>query len=399
MLGKIISTVFVRGYAVVANLAVVVLSTKYLGAEARGTIALVILGVTIVGMVQSVVGGPSLTYFAPKRSVKSLLTQAVTWSVISGITIGAFISFLSLSPWEYVTELITISVFQGIITAQHSLLLGKEKVYSYGWLDAIRTSVLWSYITVRFFIFDSVNIDEIFFGYILANVLTVGFGFVVLRNEHLRNNQLEAASFREMIRYGSEIQLNNLSQLFNYRFVYFVIEKLKGIEALGIFSVAVSIAESVWIICKSIATIQLSRLVNIPELKDQKLLTNKLALISVLVTTASTLILWLLPSSLFTYIFGSEFGSIPDLIRSFTPAIILLSAYTIHNHFFIARDQNWINIRASVLGNLIFLAITYFAIIYFDLTGAALSYGIAFLGMAIYLEFAFLRSKEKHGKD
>ncbi|TNE75261.1 MAG: hypothetical protein EP333_04635 [Bacteroidetes bacterium] len=396
MLGKIISTVFVRGYAAVANLAVVVLSAKYLGAEARGTIALVILGVTIVGMVQSVVGGPSLTYFAPKRSVKSLIKQAVIWSVISGITIGAFISFLNLSPWEYVAELITISVFQGIITAQHSLLVGKEKVYSYGWLDAIRTTVLWSYITVRFFVFDSVNIDEIFFAYILANALTVGFGFVVLRNEHLKNNSLETASFREMIRYGSEIQLNNLSQLFNYRFVYFVIERLKGMEALGVFSVAVSIAESVWIICKSIATIQLSRLVNIPELNDQKKLTNKLAFTSVVVTTIATLILWTIPSTLFTYVFGSEFSSVPDLIRSFTPAIILLSAYTIHNHFFIARDQNWINIRASLLGNMLFLVVTYFAILHFDLTGAALSYGVAFLGMAIYLEFAFLRAKEKH---
>lgn len=391
MWAKILSTVFVRGYAAIANLILVMVTAKILGAEVRGEIALVILGVTIIGMFQAIIGGPSLTYFASKRTLKSLIINSTVWSVLAGSTIGLFISFIELSPWHFVWLLITIAVTQGIVTAQHSYLVGREKVFLYGALDAIRTTILWSYVIIRFFVFKSQSIDEVLLAYVFANALTVFLGFVVLFRNDFSITGEQPASLNEMFRYGSQIQLNNLSQLFNYRYVFYVVEKLKGTEALGVFSVAVAVAESIWIICKSIATIQLSRLVNVKEITEQRKITLKLAVTSVTATVLATVIILVIPDTFYTYLFGKDFSQISGIILWFSPAILLLSFYTILNHYFIARNENWTNIKASIFGNILLLISSNMLIIHYSLAGAALVYGIAYLGISGYLLVMFMK--------
>ena len=393
MWAKIISTVFVRGYAAVANLVLVILSAKLLGAYARGEIALVVLGVSIIGMFQALVGGPSLTYFAAKRNIRSLILSSTWWSLLSAISLGLLLGFTGLSPKQYTTELVLISAFQGILISQQSYLVGREKVYQYGLLEALRTTVLWSYVTVRFFIFNSRSVEEVLFAYLVANALSVLFGFLLFYRPKEKDS-LPAANLNELFKYGGEIQLNNLSQLFNYRFVFYLVEKVKGTEALGVFSVAIAVAESLWIICKSIATIQLSRLLNLSDLFQQRKLSLNLAGKSVFLTLIATGLVLLIPERVYVLLFGKAFGSIPVLLIYFSPAIILLSYYTILNHFFIARNQNWVNIRAGIVGNALLLVLSKIFIIQYSLAGAAFVYVIAYLGISLYLTFAFIRKSK-----
>ena len=393
MWAKIISTVFVRGYAAVANLVLVILSAKLLGAYARGEIALVVLGVSIIGMFQALVGGPSLTYFAAKRNIRSLILSSTWWSLLSAISLGLLLGFTGLSPKQYTTELVLISAFQGILISQQSYLVGREKVYQYGLLEALRTTVLWSYVTVRFFIFNSRSVEEVLFAYLVANALSVLFGFLLFYRPKEKDS-LPAANLNELFKYGGEIQLNNLSQLFNYRFVFYLVEKVKGTEALGVFSVAIAVAESLWIICKSIATIQLSRLLNLSDLFQQRKLSLNLAGKSVFLTLIATGLVLLIPERVYVLLFGKAFGSIPVLLIYFSPAIILLSYYTILNHFFIARNQNWVNIRAGIVGNALLLVLSKIFIIQYSLAGAAFVYVIAYLGISLYLTFAFIHKSK-----
>ena len=272
-------------------------------------------------------------------------------------------------------------------------MVGREKVYQYGLLEALRTTVLWSYVTVRFFIFNSRSVEEVLFAYLVANALSVLFGFLLFYRPKEKDS-LPAANLNELFKYGGEIQLNNLSQLFNYRFVFYLVEKVKGTEALGVFSVAIAVAESLWIICKSIATIQLSRLLNLSDLFQQRKLSLNLAGKSVFLTLIATGLVLLIPERVYVLLFGKAFGSIPVLLIYFSPAIILLSYYTILNHFFIARNQNWVNIRAGIVGNALLLVLSKIFIIQYSLAGAAFVYVIAYLGISLYLTFAFIRKSK-----
>jgi O-antigen/teichoic acid export membrane protein len=386
---KIALTLFTKGYGAVGNLILVLLTANFLGAEARGQIALVVLAVSIVGMAQSIVGGASLIYFANKREQGSLLNTSMLWSTLMSAAIGLFIPFIGLAPMEFTGYLIGIAAFQGIITAQHSFLVGKEQILKYAILDGIRTTTLIVYVCVRFFVFGIMKIEEVLISYLLANILSVIAGMLLIRKGSGEQYPRKKAALSELIRYGTQIQLNNLSQLFNYRFVYYFVEKLQGLEALGIFSVAVSIAESIWIICRSIATIQLSRIVNEVNTSFQRKITLRLSGISFIATGLLTLIVLFLPVRFYTYLFGPEFAAIPVIIAWFSPAILFLSFYTIFNHYFSGKNMNWVNIKGSVVGNIILVSSTYYLVANFALNGAALAYGFAFLGMTVYLLYQF----------
>ena len=67
---------------------------------------------------------------------------------------------------------------------------------------------------------------------------------------------------RETFRFGSYVQVAGILQLFNYRLSYYIIEKFFDRATLGVFSIGIQISESVWIISKSIALVQYSKVSN-----------------------------------------------------------------------------------------------------------------------------------------
>jgi O-antigen/teichoic acid export membrane protein len=185
--------------------------------------------------------------------------------------------------------------------------------------------------------------------------------------------------------------------MFNYRFVYFVIEKWKGLEVLGVFSVAISIAETVWIISKSIATYQTSILVNTKDALVQRLNTISFAKMSLFFTIIAVTLLLLLPESLYLWIFGEEFLQIRQINFYFSPAILFLAFFGILNHYFYSTDRNVINIYGALIGNVITLIVSIYLIKNYGIVGAALTYSLSFLGMLFYLYFKFIAiSKASH---
>jgi O-antigen/teichoic acid export membrane protein len=391
MLVKIFGTVFSKTFASVANFIIVILTAKYLGAAARGEISLVILSVSIVALFQAIVGGPSLTYYAATNSLKKLLGIAVSWSLLIGILVSVLLGVFQLLSWDLMVLLLLIALPQGIILIYQSILIGRQKIAYYNTLEFIRSAFLVLIITSTLLGFDVQSVSVVYNAYVAANIVTVALGtYYILKLPRIQSDWSIVTLAKEMLRFGFQVQLNNISQMFNYRFVYFVIEKWKGLEVLGVFSVAISIAETVWIVTKSIATYQTSILVNTKDRIRQRTSTISFAKMSLFFTTIAVSILLLLPESLFIWLFGEEFIQIKQINYFFSPAILFLSFFGILNHYFYSTDRNKVNIYGALVGNIITLVVSIYLIENYGLVGAALTYSLAFLGMLFYLFFQFL---------
>lgn len=391
MLTKIFGTVFSKTFASVANFIIVILTAKYLGAAARGEIALVILSVSIVALFQAIVGGPSLTYYAATNSLKKLLGIAIGWSLVIGTLVGLLLGVFNLISWDLVGLLLLISLPQGVVLIYQSVLIGRQKISYYNSLEFIRSAFLVFIITLSLLGLNVKSISVVYNAYVAANMLTVAMGtYYVLKLPKIESEWGTLKLAKEMLRFGLQVQLNNISQMFNYRFVYFIIEKWKGLEVLGVFSVAISIAETVWIVSKSIATYQTSILVNTKDAIRQRTSTISFSKMSLFFTMIAVMILLLLPESLFTWLFGEEFIQIKQINYFFSPAILFLSFFGILNHYFYCTDRNVINIYGALVGNIITLAISIYFIENYGLVGAALTYSVSFLGMLFYLYLKFI---------
>lgn len=395
MIFKVLGTILSRTFSSITGFILVVLTANLLGAEARGEIALVILGVSIAGLFQSIVGASAITYLLPKNNLKQLIVIAVLWSVTMAFIVNAAMEFTNITPNGRFSFLLAMSIPQGLVFISQSALIAKKKILWYNRIEYLRSGILLS--SVFMFLWQqTLSIETIFWSYVISNCITaiVGIYFISQLNHSVVQVKRWTETFKELFKYGYEIQLNNISQMFNYRFVYFLVEKWKGMEALGIFSVAVAIAETIWIISKSIATFQTAQLVNLNNKIEQAKMTIFYVKVSGIASFMAVCIVLFLPIQLFQWLFGEEFGAIADLLPFLAPGILFLSIFAILNHYFYAINANWINIRAAFLGNILTLLFGIFFIYYFDVQGAAVVYSIAFLGMLLFLLIAFFKNTE-----
>ena len=392
MLIKIFGTVFSKTFASVANFLIVILTAKYLGAGARGEIALVVLSVSIVSLFQAIIGGSALTFFAANQSLKRLLTIALSWSFVLGVIISLTLSFSQLIQSDLVLELLLISIPQGVVLIFQSILIGRKRITEYNILEFTRSATLVITICIVILGLGKEELSWIYASYVIANVSTVGLGaYFMGQLSRIESNTTYVELSKKLFRFGIQVQLNNIAQMFNYRFVYFVIEKWKGLEVLGIFSVAISIAETLWIICKSIATFQTSILVNTTDKLKQATSTIAFAKMSTAFTFVALVMLLLIPESFFVSVFGEEFAPIKQINFYFAPAILFLSFFAIINHYFYSIDRNKINIYAALVGNALTLIFALYLIKSHDLIGAAVTYSITYFGMLIFIVVYFLR--------
>ncbi|HKK68913.1 MAG TPA: hypothetical protein VJ946_11900, partial [Bacteroidales bacterium] len=86
MIRKIAGTALTRVLNAVIMLVVLFIATNNLGAEAYGFVTLIILGITIIGIVNHFVGGGALVYYIPRKPLMLLLIPSYLWAVFSAVT-------------------------------------------------------------------------------------------------------------------------------------------------------------------------------------------------------------------------------------------------------------------------------------------------------------------------
>src|SRR6185312_10281968 len=112
-----------------------------------------------------------------------------------------------------------------------------------------------------------------------------------------------------LMAYGGLAQLANILQFANYRISYYYFMNMHANHAaaqLGKYSIAVSIAESVWIIGQSLATVQFSRLSNIEDPALRRKISVRMFRFNFLLNFIAVFILVCVPSGIYKIVFGGE---------------------------------------------------------------------------------------------
>ena len=122
MTDKILGTFLNRLLVTAILFAVVIINTNSFGAEGTGTIALVILGLTLLQVLNNFVGGSTLVYLVPQRSNFQLLSLSYIWMIISNIAGIILLGLLNLVPREYLLFLFALSVIYNIYFIHISIM-------------------------------------------------------------------------------------------------------------------------------------------------------------------------------------------------------------------------------------------------------------------------------------
>ena len=200
----------------------------------------------------------------------------------------------------------------------------------------------------------------------------------------------DRACNRQMLAFGWKTELSSLLQFFNYRLTYYVLDFFIGRGSVGVFSIGVTIAEAIWIVSRSISTVQFSNVLKHGDTKQSRDETMSLALASLLVSAVCVGVILLLPKALFSFIFGPEFGSVKQVVLLLAPGILAIAFSNVIGHYFSAIRQLNILIIKSAVGLLFTLALSFWLVPKWQVDGACVvntvSYVVSSLVLLIYYQ-------------
>ncbi len=393
-------TFFNRFFIAIINFLTIVITARYLGAEGRGIISLFVLNLTITFMISSFIGGPGLVYLVPRHDASKLLNVSYLWAILSGIIISLLLYLLQLIDSSLLINLIVLSIVQSVVRIQMFYLLAIEKIKEYNFLSFIYPAILFILLIYSFAIKNRHDIKEYFNAFYISSFITMLLSSVMVYKNIAWKFSFDLKDiFSHALKVGFIIQCANILQLLNYRFSFFLLDHYYGKHIVGIYSTAISIAEGVWIIATSFATIQYSKIANSRNDNENKRLTVEITKIVSLLTLAAVITLLMLPQELFTWMFGKDFGELKTIFPYFGPGIFLLVFSITISHYYSGSGNPKMGLLGSAAGFIITAVAGIILIPRFDLKGAALTATFSYSISSILLLFIFMKQKKLSLRD
>ena len=295
-----------------------------------------------------------------------------------------------LVPEGYAGDVAVLAFLQGIHAIHLSVLIGQQRIRANNIIAVVQAVVLVAAFGV---LARAPEADA--HAFITASYISIGAALLLsifsMRKHVKPHAEAPQHVIRLLLRQGAYVQVANGMQLMNYRLAYWLIEKFQNTAALGIYTVANQLAEGAWLVPKSLAVVLYSKISNTEGPEGQRLLTLTFLKTSMACASAVVLVLVLLPSTVFQWVFGPEVVGITPLILLLVPGILSMAASQAYSHFFSGTARNVHNVIGSGLGLVATVVAGLLLIPAYGLFGAAISATLAYSINAVYQTIAFMR--------
>lgn len=395
MLNKIIQTIFSKGIVSILNFLIVIITAKFTGSEGRGQMSLMYLNVTLILMVNDLIGGSALVYLIPKLKAPKLVIPSALMALISALLLPFLLNFYlgyDFKDYLWFTALSLMLNFSGV---SNMFLNGLEQIKHNNIANIIQTLALFFTLCFMIFVKGQNNAQAYYLALLVGYSLNFIYSFVILRKLIF---PIQKSPFlqtvKEILNYGFIVQAGNLIQLLNYRLSYYFLDyffPLKGKEFVGVFSTGSSVAEAVWVIMNGISMVQYATISNTQDKSFAISYSIKLSKICLLLTLLAVVVLILLPNTLFIYLFGKDFSEMQEVIQIISPGIILMGFTGIYSHYFSGTGLMKISTYASSFALIVTILSGIFLIPEYGLRGAAIASSLSYSVSSLYLVVQFSR--------
>ncbi|MDR1644854.1 MAG: polysaccharide biosynthesis C-terminal domain-containing protein [Tannerellaceae bacterium] len=401
MLKDILGTLATRYLIAFLNLALIFVNARALGIEGVGTLGLIWASVSLNVTINSVFSSNTIVYFLSKYSARRLYPIAVLW-IFAGSAIGCIaLSLLGLLPGGYTPDIYGITVLYSLGIAHSRFLLGKDHIWGFNLTQVLQGGLLFFVVLYFYYVCHRQEIASYLWGLYLTNGVAVIVSLFLLY-PYLRPERVGAPVVRfrlmmkEMLAYGLWGSTDNMAETCATRLSYFLVERFVGIGGVGLLDAGTKVAESVWNISRSIASIAYNRVAGSKEKKEQKHITLQLLKLTFLAMSVVMICVLLVPEWVYTdYLFGAEFKGIREVIAFLSVGIVALGCHTILSHYFIGSGKIRYSTFSSCIGLVSLLLAGWLLIPLYGINGSALSSSFAFCMMLLFSLLSFVKITNK----
>ena len=419
MLKKIFGTFGTRVLNAICNFVTLWFGTHYLGAEAWGIGGIVLLDVSLLLIGVEFLAGSGLIYFTPRKSYRTLFKISYIWSALIVAFYALLMYLFSFIPEsfghhfakffgegaEFVPEgyhgMVLLLVFvYSLHNFNLTTMLGKERVGTNNILFIIQFMTQMCSMLVYIFVFDIRDANAFVYSFLTGYIVSYIYGLTQIW-PYLKDPVEDSLwdTIKEMFKFGTIIQLSTLVTMLNRRLSFLIIKGFWGDAKVGVYSAASQVSEAPKMIGQSIAMVQFSKICNLTDNDLAAKITVQLLKIATILTAICIVIVCVIPTSVYSWLFTSNFAEMRVVMIALGPGVVFMAANMVFSHYFSGMNMPKHNLYGALVGLAVTIPSLYLLIPPLGMVGAGISASLTNLAIIVYQWVIFKKINKISAKE
>ena len=413
-------TVFRQLIGIVIGMPSAMIIARTLGVDGQGKYALIIL---LPNMFYTLfnIGLPSSTvYYIGQReySLENIFkTNLLTATILSFFTV--IFSFLFIYLYQDIfykqielSILILSLISLPFIFLNKSLQVifqGKEEFEKYNLIVILNQLGVFAF-CILFLFFLEWNLEGAVAAFVSTQILILSVLFYFLKREFkltFFKGSFSNSYFKNSLSYGLKGHVSNILAFINYRVDLFIIAYFLNDASVGLYSIAVTVVERIWVVSQSVSTVLFARVSNLSTDVERANFTAVVARNVMFISLIGGLLLYFLGSWIIKLLFGASFidAVVPFILL--LPGVVLLSFARILSNFFSGIGRPEINTYVAFFTTVLNIGLNIYLVPKLGLVGAAIATSITYasnmlikttifgrMNKMFFLDFLLVRSTD-----
>ena len=391
-----VETLVFRALSTPIALVLVLIQSRFLGPSGRGTFVLAVLSVTILSRLLGQLG---LAVTARMREreldLRQLVHRALGLAVVLG-GVGAVLATgiaIATGVETDVAVLAALALVPNVVWQIVSgVLLGLARVRAWNYIQLLSPLLTLVGMLILVVALDG-GVAAALLAWTLAHFLTAVLALAIARD-----TWLPVGPTPILDRYGRTILALALAMgavqvvnLIGYRIELFVLELFDGVDAVGIYSIAMQAAEAMWLVPAAIATAITGPVTHDDE-HDATALVRRSAVKGLAYTAGVAVVVGVAAPFLVPLLFGDDFAPATRPLALLLPGVVAYAPVTIVVVYLSVRHgRPNLSLAVALLAAGVTAALSFALIPPFGASGAAAASALGYVAGAILAWVLFLR--------
>ena len=370
----------------ILSLASGVILARALGPNGRGIYALALLAPSVLVLVANLGVSNALVYHLARRTYPfdTVIGQVISLALLLGV--GAMAVLVGVSHFfghvllPGVSEQLILMAGAAIPLSLFfyfclSFTQGVQAFWAFNSLYMVNAAAL--LVLLAFLVVAPRSVTVAVAAWTLSWVPTALLGLYWLSRWGRLNARFDWHVSRALLRFGIVGYLSFLTNYFNLRLDTFLVNIFKNATQVGFYAVAVGLAETIWYISTSAATVLAPR-VAAGESTESDESTAQVCRVVFATSILAALLLGVTAPVIIRILFGSGFAPSVTAVWLLLPGVVTLSVARVLSSYLLGRNRQVVDLVASLAGVVGTLALDLLLIPRFGFAGAAAASSVAY---------------------
>lgn len=347
--------------AALFNVVASVVIARLLGPEKRGIVATILAVPFMVFPLAEMGIRQTAAYYIGKRvaddcavfATLGLLSIALSvLGVALTLLIGAANGLPARHGWGGVLLASAFIPFNLYFSAAKGVLIGKRLLTGIA-VSTVAIPISYLVMLLPLGFVDQHQVE----GAVLATVLStlVGAIFIGFRFREIGTLRPKHVSGlpTQILRLGVAYALVSFVTLLNYRLDVLILERLSSVEQVGLYAVAVRLAETLWMVPNALSLVNFSYSASAQDQLAQSRRTARMMRLVLLAALVPGAVLMLGAQPIISFVYGSDYLGSAAAVQAILPGIWFALLFKMLNSDLAGRGLPWIALRVNSLGVLV----------------------------------------------